>query len=79
MGLNAMTRVRARIAALLISAKVLFILLSLLLIQAISIIRNASENAAMRAGTGSTGFKFLILLTLQKQKYKTRTRNAYQQ
>ena len=70
MGLSAIRKERASIAALLISAKVLFILLSLLLIQAKSTIRSATENAAMRAGTGYTGFKFLILFTFQEQKNK---------
>ena len=63
-----MTKERASIAALLTSAKVLFILLSLLLIQEISIIRSATENAAMRAGTGNTGFKFLIYLPFKNKR-----------
>ena len=74
-----MTKARAAIAALLAKAKVLLILLSLLLIHAISIMRTAKANAMMRAGTGMTGFIFLILFSLQKQQTQLRACNAYKQ
>ena len=65
---DAMIKAMASIAVLLTRAKVLFILLSLLKSHTISNMMNAAANAAMRAGTGRTGFKFLILFSLQKQK-----------